>query len=146
MVEFASILIAITALFGFYFLLRNIFGLKLCAICAAISTTWIGLLALWFWGIEVDLLAVAMLMGGSAVGLMYLLEAKLPERWSVLKLPFLLTLFALIYVFLTQPFQANQIYLVIAALWLIFLPLFLSGEKGRFQKAAQKIIECCKNW
>ena len=45
---------------------------KLCVICASVSLTWIFLLILYFLGKFEDLVVIALLMGGSVVGLYYL--------------------------------------------------------------------------
>ncbi|MDZ4231288.1 MAG: hypothetical protein U1C52_00645 [Patescibacteria group bacterium] len=146
MVEFSNILLLIVALFAFYLILRSILKVKFCVLCAAVATTWIGLLAASFYGVAVDSLSIGILMGGSAVGVMYLLEAKLPEGWSILKLPFLLTLFALIYVLLAKIPIDIKLSATLLALWAIFLTVFIFQSNGKLEDIGRKLIECCKNW
>ncbi len=102
MVTFSGTLIALTVLFVFYIVLRFALKLKVCALCAAVSTTWFGLLAMKLSGFDADPLIIGILMGGSAVGIMYLLEKKMSEKYSILKFPFLLSLFAFTYIVLTD--------------------------------------------
>ena len=147
MVTFASTLISLTVLFIFYVVLRFTLKVKVCALCAAVSTTWLGLLTMKLIGFEVDPLIVGILMGGSAVGVMYLLEAKISKRYSILKFPFLLTLFTLVYVLLTGFREELLTYLIILSLWVVFLIIFLMGGNiVAFKKIGKKLIECCKNW
>ena len=80
MMEITYIFLAITILFALLIELRSLFDLKICALCAAISTTWIVLLVMLYVGIFNNPILLGILMGGSIVGAMYLLEQKLSEK------------------------------------------------------------------
>ena len=76
-----TIIAAVLSIAVFYFLfafgsevVKKVVGKKICAICAAVSLTWLGLLLLKLLGVQVDLLVIAILMGQSVVGLMTKLE------------------------------------------------------------------------
>ncbi len=147
MVTFSSILIALTVLFVFYIVLRFALKLKVCALCATVSSTWLGLLVMKLSGFEIDPLIIGILMGGSAVGIMYLLEQKMSEEYSILKFPFLLTLFTFTYIVLGDFKEGPLTYLIILLLWIVFLTVFLTrGKTGVFRDIGKKLIECCKNW
>ena len=147
MVTFSSTLIILTMLFVLYVVFRFTLGLEVCALCAAVSTTWLGLLVMKLIGFEIDSLIIGILMGGSAVGIMYLLEKKVPKQYGILKLPFLLTLFAFTYVVLTEFREGPATYLIVLLLWIVFLTVFLVGENVKaFKEIGKKLIECCKNW
>ena len=47
---------------------------KLCAICVAVSLTWLLLLILWFFNFRISLLMIGILMGMSVTGIMYRAE------------------------------------------------------------------------
>lgn len=47
---------------------------KICAICIAVSFTWLVLLVMWLLGEEISLMTLGILMGMSVVGIMYRLE------------------------------------------------------------------------
>ncbi|MFH1534191.1 MAG: hypothetical protein ABID64_04645 [Nitrospirota bacterium] len=47
---------------------------KICAICIAVSVTWLVMLAMWLLETEVSLITLGILMGMSIVGVMYRLE------------------------------------------------------------------------
>lgn len=90
-----TILYAVLSITILYFLfafggeaIRKIVGRKVCAICAAVSLTWISLLVLKLAGFHIDILIIAILMGQSVVGLMVELEKifekkKLQKFWLV---------------------------------------------------------------
>jgi len=84
------IIAAILALFLIFAFARKmihkLLGLKLCAICAAVSLTWLTLLIIkvlgWenSFGFEIDVLVLGILMGESITGIMYLVERLAKER------------------------------------------------------------------
>jgi len=123
-----------------------------CALCAGVSLTWITLILLHVFGVIVsDPITLSVYMGGTAVGVMYMLGAKLPEKYHAFKLPFLLTLLWLVY--------GVVVWLVVGAivvswvqagilifLWAISLVVFLLRNTKNIGPAFKKLIECCKNW
>ena len=140
------LLILIVAIFFLTLGFKRVFS-NLCAICLAVFFTWLIGLILFFWDqnfIEIDSLALALLMGGSAVGFMYYLSGALPEKFLVFRLPYLLTAFTLFYFILNLTFDFSTVALLII-FWVIFGLVFLFRNKitGEWFK---KIIECCKNW
>mgnify|MGYP001558037066 CR=1 FL=1 len=73
------VLLGMLLLYIFYLIFSGLFTkitkIKLCAICAAVSTTWIILLILKFvFNYNMNSLIIGILMGQSITGLMYLLE------------------------------------------------------------------------
>ncbi len=54
----------------------KIFKFKICAICATVVTTWLGLLILKLIGFNISQLVIAILMGQSIAGFMYFLERR----------------------------------------------------------------------
>lgn len=125
--------------------LRAIFK-DLCALCFAFASTWIILIiANLFLKITANPLILGIYMGGNAVGLMYYLSSKLPKKFFVFKLPFLVSLVFLIYSFLY--FNLEQtVLLSIILLWIIFLLLFNFRNFSNFKNFINKLIECCKDW
>ncbi|MFH1325369.1 MAG: hypothetical protein ABIH49_01190 [archaeon] len=113
---------------------------KFCVICASVSLTWIVLLILYFLGIFTDKIIIAILMGMSALGLFYLVYDKL----SVFKLPFILTLIALIY-FILEKFELNTVYFL-AILWFFFTLIYFFKSNKNLQVFANKLVECCRKW
>ncbi|MDP2648627.1 MAG: hypothetical protein Q8P19_01870 [bacterium] len=145
MVGLTTLLWVLSALFVVFLAARTL-GLKVCAACAAVSTTWLGLLALLFLGKDVDPLMIGILMGGSVVGVMYLLREKLPEEYQLFTFPFMATLFALVYILLDDARAERGAYLLLIAVWTVFIALFSQRGNERMNGMVQKIIQCCKNW
>lgn len=146
MTDLTTTLIVLTILFILFIALRSIFKMQICALCAAVSTTWILLLALLYMGKEIDQTLIGILMGGSAVGLMYYLENKLPDKYHLFKFPFLITLILLIYLLLSQDTSNSRFYIDLTSLWAVFIALYFLRHRKAFNGAVKKLIECCKNW
>lgn len=96
-------------------------------------------------GYEIDPVFVGILMGGSAVGILYKLEQKLPSRYHLFKLPFLLTLIALTYVLLKQSIDTN-LSIAIVLLWIGMALLYAGRNTKGLKEFSRKLIECCRNW
>lgn len=123
--------------------IRKIFS-NLCAICFSVSSTWLILQVLLFKGKSIDPVIIALLMGGSIVGMLYYLGAKIKDNYQIFKFPFLVTAFAFAYAVVSQKIELKTI-LVIGFLWIVFGTVFIFREH-RFKNIALKLIECCKNW
>lgn len=86
---------SITIAFVLSLLLQAFSKLKFCAVCASVLLTWILFLALYYLGYFENLILLAVLIGGSAVGIFSLVKKKIEEQLNVFLLPFILTLFLL---------------------------------------------------
>lgn len=131
-------ILIIAGLFLFALALRRQFT-ELCAICFAVLLAWIIGLAIGF-----DPLILGMLMGGSAVGLLYYLGKRLPERFHVFKLPYLLTALTLIFLVLKKEVEPVS-FLTLAGIWILFAFLYFSRDGGA-REWFRKMVECCRNW
>lgn len=138
-------LMLILVFFAGFLLLSSVSSWFVCAICASVTTTWITLLVLFQAGFAIDPLVIGILMGGSGVGAMYLLEKKLEENYHLFRLAFLATVIALTYLLIAERIAVESI-VVLLLLWLASLGLFLKRDSQSFQKVVSKIIQCCKNW
>lgn len=78
--------------------IEKIFKKKICAICATVSLTWIALLIAKYFGYVVDNIIIAILMGESITGIMYLFEdyAKRKNKKLVILKVFIILLGTLI--------------------------------------------------
>ena len=81
------VILSITILYFLFVLLKefiyNITKIKICAICAAVSLTWIILIILQLIGYKVDLLILGILMGQSIAGVMYSTEGKIKNKLAL---------------------------------------------------------------
>jgi len=145
MTDIAFAVLGISILFGVFVTLRSVSPFRACALCAAVSLSWIALLARFYLGYTGDPLLIGILMGGSVVGVLYLLGEKLPERLHLFKLPFFLTLIVSVYFTLTKTIFFDSA-LVVGIIWLSAFVLYVGRNKEGIKAFSQKIIECCKNW
>ena len=145
MIELSTALLGITVLFAVFLVLRSLFSLKVCALCAAVATTWIILIVLFYLGTTINLTLVGILMGGSVVGVMYLLEQKLPADFIIFKLSFFLTLITIAYFVLEKNIDYKGL-ITLASIWVLSFVVYANRNTGKFKSIGRKIIECCKNW
>jgi len=77
-------IISILAISGLVFAANKILPFRVCPICAGVAGTWILMLFLRFAGYAVSIPVMAMLLGGSVVGIAYQLEKSFPQGRSPL--------------------------------------------------------------
>ncbi len=144
------IFVEIVVLFFSLLILKNIFLKKLkrkvCVLCAAVSLSWIGLLILHYLGRFDNMVVVALLMGGSLVGIFYLVERKVKEEMTLFRLPFFLTLVLIGYSLLDFSAELMRVGLFLVGLWIVFLILYIYRTNSLFKTKVQKMVECCKKW
>lgn len=145
MMDIFFIFLAITVLFALLVGLRSLFNLKICALCGAVSTTWIVLLVMFYGSVFNDSIILGVLMGGSVVGAMYLLEQKLPEHFQIFKLPFFLTFVSVAYLALMRSFTI-EVVVIPVLLWVCMGAIYAGRNIASLKTLGRKIIECCKNW
>ena len=139
------ILIGISFLFFLILAVKSLTGnKKLCVLCISVSLTWITLLVLYFFKIFQDKIIIAILMGQTSLGLFYLWEKKVREKFKVFRLPLLLTFIFIIYSVL-EIFSFSSLLFLIILWFLFFIIYFFRNNKG-FNKFTKKLIECCRNW
>jgi|SRR3989344_3123941 len=143
-----QILASITILFFALLIVKKFIGEKLkknfCAICGAVSLTWLALLALYWLGIFQNKIIIALLLGGSIVGIFYLVERKVRERLKIFRLPFLLTLIFLAYLLLEIPKDIIADAIFLAVLWGVFILIYLYQGNRKIRGIAKNLIKCCR--
>jgi len=149
-IDYFFIFLTIALLFFVLLIAKALIRLKFkkfdfCVICASVSLTWLALLALYYIGFFNNPVLIALLMGGSIVGIFYLIEGKVKKELKLFRLPFLLSLIFAAYLLLSLSISIKTIFLLIA-LWLLFLFVFYYRKSKKLKKAIDKIIECCKRW
>lgn len=138
----------LTGLFVLLLIVKAIFKLNFCVLCGAVSLTWISLVGLFWAGLFEDILLIALLMGGSVVGIYYLVEKWAREQWYIFRFPFFLTLVFLAYLLLKFEFNASVFIAagLVVFLWLICGFLYFFRNNSKFKSVVSKLIDCCKNW
>jgi len=74
------ILLFIFLLYLFFIFSNGKFNFKLCAVCGSVFLTWIILIILKLYGINVDILFIGILIGQSITGILYLYEDYFKNR------------------------------------------------------------------
>ncbi|PIZ94325.1 MAG: hypothetical protein COX81_03775 [Candidatus Magasanikbacteria bacterium CG_4_10_14_0_2_um_filter_37_12] len=139
-------LVSITTLFVIGLAVKRITTWKFCVICSAVSGTWVLLLVLSLFGYYKDELVIALLMGQSIIGMYYLLEKRLDERFHLFRLPYILTGTFLVYVVLTWTEKAIFASTFVVIIWLLFGSIYLTRRNPKIHKLVEQIIACCRDW
>jgi len=145
MSEIVIIFGSITGVFVLLLFVQAFSKLKFCAICASVLLTWTLFLILYYLGYFENLILLSVLIGGSAVGIFSLVKKKIKEQLNIFLLPFLLTLFFIAFVLLGVGSILEPI-IFLAALWILFILIYLSRRNPKMKKIVEKVISCCKNF
>lgn len=138
-------LISIVVLAGVGFAARKLLGIAVCPICAGVAGTWGWMLVAHYAGYAVDVTVLGLLMGGSPVGIAYVLEKKLPAGrsplwWKFFAIP---SGFAAMYGLLT----GDVLWIIGGAIaWGIVTTLFFrktGGNNERVSKMEKSLEDCC---
>lgn len=143
-------LITIPALYFLFAFLKPILQPKLpfnlCAICAAVSLTWLGLLIARLLGENINSVTLAILMGMSVTGLMYKLEGlyktnKLRHFWWV-RLMVIMGGFYEITLIINEEW-GTFLMVGIIIFFAIIIPTFLMQEESRASETTKRLDDCC---
>lgn len=150
-----SILVVVILYFTIAFL-----PVRICAICGAVSLTWLGLLIGLFLGWHDNVLWLAVMMGGSVVGFVYKLEKyfkrkKLSNFWLIRILIIVLG-FLSVYLLLIQNWSLFGLVLVLGViLMFLSLPFVRHGSPAKIQNEkvfkkkldnlVQQLEDCCED-
>lgn len=140
--------------FILFLIIKSIFKRKFCVLCVAVSSTWLLLLFSWWMKAFEDIMLIALLSGGSIVGMLYFLEKKVAEKkvsdkydkYLLFRLPLYLTMISLAYMALSTVRPSFMVVIALLVLWLLFIVIFLYQHNPKLQALAEKLIACCKNW
>ena len=130
---------------------KKLLKLDICAICAAVSSTWLALLALYYAGYRIDPLMPAILMGQSVTGLMYMYERRVKKtkfRWPLaFRIFFPLGGTLLVYAAVSRRVAAESYgtaAVVAAAIVVLAIGVFVFGKFNKqVMGVIKKLEECC---
>lgn len=128
---------------------------NLCAICAAVSLTWLILLIMWLMGYAISIVVIGILMGMSVTGIMYKSEGlyqklRIKNFWFV-RLVIIIGGFYGIYTLLQKEWSIFSL-ILIGSFFLIVLATFLFQgvthqealeEVKKKNSIIQKLDNCC---
>ncbi|RME54933.1 DUF1049 domain-containing protein [Candidatus Woesearchaeota archaeon] len=149
-----AVLTSIAVLFLLIVFLKARFKLdKVCAVCGAVSLTWLALLVLKFFGYGIDSLIIGILMGQSVTGWMYVFEKKAKElgKPNSLWLKIFIILLGTAFVYYLINFSLTM--LIVSAVLLFFMLIFILTILGskkqhrhyneKIKKLEEKFEHCC---
>ncbi|MBI2464418.1 hypothetical protein HYV57_05675 [Candidatus Peregrinibacteria bacterium] len=135
-----------TAIFVAGIAAQSFLRLRFCAVCVAVSGTWLLLLSFRFFGYNVNSTLIGVLMGESVVGLYYLLEKKAPVKWQLFRWPFIITMTVIVYLSIGIRDGVIMAMTFLAFLWLVFTGIYLFQNHPNMQKIMERLIACCRDW
>lgn len=129
---------------------ERITKIPVCAICIAVSATWLGLLISRLLGYEANINVIAILMGGSVVGIMYKLE-KIFEKnglsnFWIVRLAVMLFGITAVFLLLAGEMQYLLMTGILAALFAASCTFFVKKENGAKTPKdgfLEKMKNCC---
>lgn len=139
-------IIGTTTLFAVYLVIQSLTKIKICAVCAAISTTWVILLSMRLLGFTIDPLVVGVLMGESVVGLYSLLEKKAPKSWELFRWPYIVTMTVGVYMVVGVRQHVVLAVLFLTLIWSIYAVIYTFQRYPSVKKVMERLIACCRNW
>lgn len=136
---------------GAVFAYNRVSFFKMCPICAGVAGTWLWMLAAKFLGYGVDTVILAMLMGGSVVGIAYQVEKHFPETTSgdkrfLWKLLFIPSGFVCVYSLLAEwwsVFLAVLIFLAATSFSLLWGKTSNKPTNQAVEELEKKMKHCC---
>jgi hypothetical protein len=119
--------------------------IKLCALCSAVSLTWVSLTILFYLGFPINPIIIALLIGGTAAGLTNKISTMVPDRYLIFKLPFYLIFIFGAFLLTTKKFIQSSFWIVLVLL-IISILIYWHRNSKNMLNIFNKIINCCKNW
>ena len=139
-------LVSIIVITTIVFSVNKILKFKVCAICAGVSLTWIWFLGASFLGFETDTVLIALLMGGSVVGLSYA-AAEHIKKISALAVKTLFIVLGTIVAFGLINFYWS-LFVTSFILYLIIYGLLRENKKSEISSQKKQLMEkmenCCQ--
>lgn len=147
----ASILVTIASIFAFAggaWAARKLLRIQVCPICVGVASTWLWMLIARSYGHAVDATMLSMLMGGSVVGVAYLLEKRLPQGrspslWKTLFIPLGFVAAYGLAESLWILFAVTALVLVLLAVFFLVQPGATEAQSETVEELKKKMQQCC---
>lgn len=131
---------------------------KICAICIAVSLTWLVMLVMWLLGKDISLMTLGILMGMSVVGIMYRLEdfykrKKIQNFWLV-RLVVVVGGLYVVQMLLSEEWNWFLVIIIASLVIMVLATVFFQGithrdvveeqtKKGRKPSLIKRLDDCC---
>lgn len=144
-----TLLLALAVIFALFFIYLGIkaaTNLKLCTLCAAVSSTWVFLIVLQLLGKDVSAYLVTLLVGQSTLGIFYAIQKVRNIEFFQLPIYFTITTtaYALIATVFEQTMQYSSIATFLASTWALFAIVHIYRKSRHFRTIVKRITECCR--
>jgi len=142
--------LSILGIAGVVWWLNRILPFNICPICAGVSGTWIWMLIALFMGYAVDFALIALLMGGSVVGIAYQLEKKIPTssagRAPAFKIFFIPVGFIAAYSVLGEQWGIALGALIVLVFVMAFMMMrrMSNPNNAEVEELKEKMKNCCQ--
>jgi len=136
----------IIAVFVGSLIVQSVTKKTFCALCVSVSLSWAIFLAVALFTQWFDPKILAVFMGTSITGILYVVEKKIPPRLNIFKMPFFLSLALTAYALVGLVSAPVPLMLLMGSLWLITGFIYLFQTHPRLKHIATRLIECCKNF
>lgn len=136
-------------LIGIFFALlavKYIIKKELCVLCGSVSLTWLGFLIAYKLGEWSDPLPVILLMGGSVVGIYYLVDRRIRALWHVFRLPFFLTLMLAVLAVFYPLRELVMPGIFTLGTWLLMGSTYALRHMPGVKAFFEQLLACCRNW
>jgi len=146
-----SILVTIASIFAFAggaWTARKLLRIPVCPICVGVASTWLWMLIGRSYGYAVDATMLSMLLGGSVVGIAYLLEKRLPQGrspslWKALFIPLgFVAAYGLVESHWIL-FSVMAVALVLLAVFFLARPAVSEAPSEAVEELKRKMQQCC---
>ena len=139
---------SILAITGFAWLAAKILPFRVCPICIGVAGTWLWMLGAQLAGFAFDASMLAILLGGSVVGIAYQLEKHLPQGRSLLLWKTLFVSIGFVAAYALAVPQWSLLAMAVAALLLLTAVFFVPRHHADKNSAAVAKLErdmkkCC---
>lgn len=143
-----AVLASIWAIAGLAWVARGRLSFPVCPICVGVGGTWLWMASARHFGLAIDASMLAVLVGGSVVGIAYQLERRLPEGRSPLawKALFMPAGFVAAYGLAAAHwilFTAGAIGLALVALVFLRGPRAPESRSAAVEKLEEQMKRCC---
>lgn len=139
----ALILLTVSGLFMLVIVTKRLLSLKVCALCASIFLTWLGLLFLYRTGRFHDTVLLSLLMGQSIAGLYYKTDGRVKPALRIFTLPFFLTLTTIFYFLITLSKNILPALFVLLGLWVGAYIIFAYRNDPGKKAVTNAVMNCC---
>ncbi len=141
-------LLSIATIAALAWLAKRQLRVPLCPICTGVAGTWLWMVAARYFGVPFDVSMLPVLLGGSAVGVAYQLEKRLPQgrsalQWKSLFIPIGLVVAQGVALPNWTLFAAALVAVLILTVIFFIPPRLRTNDSATVDKLEEQMKKCC---